>query len=82
MISGPVIHAGAAEKIRKELAQPPKGTEVVVSTAVAQRNVLAVSGGAEDVTAIYDVATGRKIPLTTREGTRGPWTLAGNRSAA
>lgn len=36
-----------------------------------QRELLALSGSAADVTAIYDVATDRKIPLPTKEGTRG-----------
>ncbi len=42
------------------------------------RNLLAVSGGADDVTAIYDVAADRKILLPTKEGTRGiAWNSTG-----
>lgn len=43
-----------------------------------QRNWLAVSGGADDVTAIYDVAGDRKTLLPTKEGTRGiAWNSTG-----
>ena len=36
-----------------------------------QRNLLAVSGGADSVSAIYNMDTHQKIPLVTHEGTRG-----------
>lgn len=43
-----------------------------------RRNLLAVSGGADDVTALYHPADDRKIPLKTKEGTRGiAWNSTG-----
>ena len=46
------------------------------------RNLLALSGGADDVTAIYDPATDQKITLKTQEGTRGiAWNASGDRVA-
>ena len=42
------------------------------------RNLLAVSGGADDVTALYDLDTNRKTPLKIKEGTRGiAWNSTG-----
>ena len=47
-----------------------------------RRNVLALSGGADGVTAIYDPATDQKITLKTKEGTRGvAWSGTGERLA-
>lgn len=47
-----------------------------------QRELLAVSGSAAEVTSIYDVATDRKIPLPTKEGTRGiAWSPTGDELA-
>lgn len=50
------------------LAAAKKGTKVRWHP---NRNLLAVSGGGDDVTAIYDLAGDRKIELPTQEGTRG-----------
>ena len=47
-----------------------------------RRNLLALSGGANEVTAIYDPVTARKIPLKTMEGTRGiAWNASGDKLA-
>lgn len=47
-----------------------------------RRNLLALSGGADGVTGIYDLATDQKITLTTQEGTRGiAWNARGDRVA-
>jgi WD40 repeat protein len=46
------------------------------------RNLLALSGSADGITAIYDPATDQKIILKTKEGTRGiAWDASGERLA-
>ena len=47
-----------------------------------RRQLLAISGGADGATAIYDVAAGRKVELNIKEGTRGiSWNPTGERLA-
>ncbi len=65
-----------------QLKQPAPALDSLKAVAKVswhpRRNLLALSGGADGVTAIYDPAAEQKITLKTKEGTRGiAWNASG-----